>query len=104
MGARGSGGGQVEMNFFPRRSKDPPVARRNFTSKGYNELNYANLVGLREGQAFVWWLKIFRRLVYIYIASHDRIEFILANKKFVSRFMEKLLKSIVGKIIVARLS
>lgn len=39
-------------------------------SKGYNELNYANLVGLREGQAFVWWLKIFRRLVYI--ANHDR--------------------------------
>lgn len=70
MGAA-SGGGQVEMNFFPRRSKDPPVARRNFTSKGYNELNYANLVGLREGQAFVWWLKIFRRLVYI--ANHDRM-------------------------------
>lgn len=42
--------------------------------------------------------------IYIYIASHDRIESILANKKFVSRFMEKLLKSIVGKIIVARLS
>lgn len=29
--------------------------------KGYNELNYANLIGLREGQTFVWWLKIFRR-------------------------------------------
>lgn len=31
MGAA-SGGGQVEMNFFPRRSKDPPVARRKDTT------------------------------------------------------------------------